>query len=156
MKVDLLSYLGSEPLVRNTRNVYQFQVGITNKASALYDVVGLDIGKSNYEFFYFYEKDNETNRNESMLLARWDVIDTGSWLMSGASTLIVVNITQGMEFVGCTETSYLCVLMQDADEASFTETYFSDNLLCTDITIVKECHPGACYKDNLYQHSINN
>ena len=154
--MDLLTYLGSEPLVRNTRNVHQFQVGITNKAYALYDVVGLGIGKSNYEFLYFYEKDNETNRNETMLLARWDVIVTGSWLMSGASTLIVVNITQTMEFVGCAETSYLCVLVQDADEASFTETDLLDNLLCTDITIIKECLPGACYKDHLDQHSINN
>ena len=153
MKLDWLTYTGSQPIVRNTRDLYQFQIGITNKAYAFYDVVGLEDGKSNYEFLYFYNTSNQTNTSlywkDKTYLATWDMSVSGAWLNSGASTVIVVNITRGMEFVGCAKTSYLCVLMRDAAEASFTETDLRDNLLCTDIRMVKVCQPGAYPDDKL-------
>ena len=158
MKVKSLTYIGSRPLVRNTFEIYQFQVGIVNKASALYDVVGLESGKSNYEFFFFYDSTNQTNGSvysNMTHLALWDTADTGAWLMSGMSVLLNVNISRGMEFDSCANTSYLCMLIRDAAEASFTEPDLQDNLFCADISMVKQCQPGNYPKHYFLWHLIN-
>ena len=157
IKVNSLIYIGSRPLVRNTFEIYQFQVGIVNKASALYDVVGLESGKSNYEFLYFYDSTNQTNGSVDSNVtypALWDTADTGAWLMSGSSVLINVNISRGMEFDSCANTSYLCMLIRDVADASFTESDLQDNLFCADITMVKQCQPGNYPKHYFLWHPI--
>ena len=146
LQLSTATYVGSRSIVRNSMDIYPFNVELSSGTQELYKVVQVDKGERNYDVLYFYEEEPIVNgshlTNQSGLIAISDTLDTGKGLTPGHTLFFSINITEGMDFPECDAVQYICLLLRNSHRASFVESNMEDNVHCVDISQVKDCRPG--------------
>ena len=72
----------------------------------------------------------------------------------GPGIILRGSVTVQIDFDSCEAMAFMCFTVVNAPRASFTESVLTNNILCADFNIVKQCYPRklsrVISRDRLY------
>ena len=63
----------------------------------------------------------------------------------GNTEMVLISVNISMNFDLCEQVQFICFSSTNADRASYTEITFTNNIICYDINVDKECYPGKLF-----------
>ena len=108
----------------------------------MYDILQTT-GDVNFVVSYFLSEIELTDSDATPEMTMADCDDTtlNMLLASGNSIRMIASVAVQMDFATCEATDFICFTITNASRASYKEEDMSNNIHCSSITSLKNCHP---------------
>ena len=131
---------------------HQFSLDIDK--SGTYDIMELSNDDANFEAGYLYSDTDSLNimsliENNNITTLALEPVDAKSSLVNGQTKTFSVTVPVGMSDAECESTDWLCFVVLQHNNATFTEMDMTNNLFCHDITSQRECSPRMYFQTYL-------